>query len=194
MRSVLVASTLALLVSAVGCESSSPVEALEGSPQMSFSNGPSVLPNVFRFEGILVVGVIDVEADLAAVAGVPADRSTHPACGGDAEPTIAVQDAGQIQGVIHRLMSDGDVPIGVYRWSTFSGYCVTEPLAHGTGRITSTDNDLTFSGTRTNSWGYNIGGDVTVLETGESQRLNAHARFRARNGASVGSNVSVRLH
>lgn len=64
------------------------------------------------------------------------------------------------------------------------GFCRSTVYAQGTGRLLSTDNDFTGSGSRTNAFGFHMTGEVTVAGTGETAQLNAFVRFQiGRTGA-----------
>lgn len=135
-------------------------------------------PNVVRFQDQFVFSIQDPETDLIAFAGAPDDPAQAVPCGGD-QPFAIVdfQDAGVRQGVIHRLVTGDDVNLHVFRLSTFVSPCVSIPIAVGEGRLMYVDNDTFLSGTRANSWGFRMGGDVTLVGGG-SAHLIAHNRFQ----------------
>lgn len=176
---------LALIVALAlpACEPSSPVAPVDGQPQLTYMNGPDELPNVIRFGAEYTINIVDLNTDLRAFAGLPDDPSSHILCqqfgftGTETFETSPIQDAGQLQEVIHRIANDGEANLHVYRLSTFNGFCRTPVLARGVGRLMAADNDLTFSGTRTNTWGWHMTGPVTILATGETAMLNAQNRF-----------------
>jgi hypothetical protein len=56
-------------------------------------------------------------------------------------------------------------------WNVPGGACGAPPFAVGTAQFISTDNDLTFSGRRTDAFGFRIHGTVTALEGGQRYRL-----------------------
>jgi hypothetical protein len=147
------------------------------APQFNFLTGPSELPNVFRFGTQFVTAIFDPQTGLVALAGAPADPAAAVPCGGD-DPFafVAVQDAGVIQDVLHRLVVGPEVNLHVYDFATFINPCVSTPIAQGTGRVMYVDNDAFNAGPGANSWGFRMHGEVT-LTSGESAHLEAHNRF-----------------
>jgi hypothetical protein len=139
--------------------------------------GPE-FPNVVRFQDQIVFSIQDPATDLIAFAGLPDDPSQSAFCGGD-EPFAIVDfhDAGLRQGV-DRLVAKGDeVNLDVYQRSTFVSPCVSTPIAEGTGRVMYVDNDAGVTGDGANSWGFRMGGDVSLVGGG-SAHLMAHNRFQ----------------
>src|SRR5437868_1914702 len=112
-------------------------------PQLS-TQAPSELPNVFRYSGEALFGVIDPETDLWAFAGFPDDPTQLSDCGGPgaAFNTFYFQDAGQLRNVIHEIAKGDDVNIHVYRFSTFVDPCTSAPIARGTGSVLYHDSDF----------------------------------------------------
>lgn len=164
---------------ALGCAADSvgpPTIPLQ--PRLSAVTGGPEFPNVVRFQGEFVFAIQDPETDLIALAGAPDDPAAAVPCGGD-EPfaTVDFQEAGVRQGVIHALVKGDDVNLHVYQRSTFVNPCVSSPIAVGEGRLMYVDNDLFASGTRANSWGFRMGGDVTLVGGGTAH-LMAHNRFQ----------------
>jgi hypothetical protein len=148
------------------------------APQFNFSNGPSNLPHVFRFEGMFGgAAVVDPETDLVAFDGLPENPADLTECGGtDGILNLAdFQVSGDLSGVFH-LLAQAELNIHVYRLSTFVDICTSEPLAQGTGRLIINDNDAAVSGNRTNSFGHRLNGPVT-LAGGGIAHLAAHSRF-----------------
>jgi hypothetical protein len=135
-------------------------------------------PNVVRFQDQFFIQIGDPETDLTAFAGLPDDPTQSALCGGD-EPFAVVDfhDAGLRQGV-DRLVAKGDgVNLDVYQRSTFVSPCVSTPIAEGTGRVMYVDNDAFITGNGANSWGFRMGGDVTLVGGG-SAHLMAHNHFQ----------------
>lgn len=164
---------------ALGCAETPPTTAEPTSSPLPsrFSNGPSELANVFRFQGIVGGGfILDPDADLILWAGLPAHPGDASVCGGteDFDPG-AVQLVGLLREVVQALIH-ADVHIHVYQLSTFSDFCTDVPLAQGVGRFILIDNDTGVSHTRMNSFGVRLNGPVT-LASGGSARLSAHAQF-----------------
>jgi hypothetical protein len=166
---------------AVGC-ADVPITGVmsEASPRSAgLGNGPSELPNVFRFEGMVGGAVIvDPKTDLIAIDGLPENPAELAECGGTSEILNLgdFQVSGDLSGVFH-LLARAELNIHVYRLSTFVDICTSPPLARGTGRLTINDNDAGVSGTRTNSFGHRLNGRVT-LAGGGSAHLAAHARLQ----------------
>ena len=139
--------------------------------------GPE-FPNVVRFQDQFVVSIGDPETNLIAFAGLPDDPTQSGFCGGD-EPfaIIDFHDAGLRQG-IERLVAKGDeVNLDVYQRSTFVSPCLSTPIAEGTGSVMYLDNDAFLAANGSNTWGFRIGGDVSVVGNGNAH-LMAHNRFQ----------------
>lgn len=140
-------------------------------------NGPSDLPNVFRFRDVWVFGIIDTKTDLWAFAGLPENVKQAVECENGTDDSYAVADiqlAGVRDEVIKAIIRNTDVTLNVYRFSTFEGICVSDPIATGRGTMKYHDNDLFWvPGDRRNTFGWWMGGPVT-LTTGGSVNLMAH--------------------
>jgi hypothetical protein len=165
----------------LACTETLPTESHPGTPapQFNFSNGPSNLPNVFRFEGTVGgAAVVDPRTDLVAFDGLPENPADLAECGGTDEilNLADFQISGDLSGVFH-LLAQAELNIHVYRLSTFIDICASEPLAQGTGRLIIDDNDAGVSGTRTNSFGHRLNGPVTLAGGGDAH-LAAHSRFQ----------------
>lgn len=164
-------------------------------PQYNFSNGPSNLPNVFRFEGMVGgAAVVDPRTDLVAFDGLPDNPADLAECGGTDEilNLADFQVSGDLSGVFH-LLAQAELNIHVYRLSTFVDICTSQPLAQGSGRLIINDNDAGVSGTRTNSFGHRLNGPVT-LAGGGTAHLAAHSRFQIKKDGSfqlVSSGVTL---
>jgi hypothetical protein len=164
---------------ALGCavDSTEPPNAPLHAKMDAVTAGPE-FPNVIRFQDQFAFAIADTETDLIVFAGLPDDPTEASFCGGD-EPFAIVdfQFAGVRQDVIHILAKGDDVNLHVYQFSTFEGPCVSSPIAVGTGRVMYLDNDAFVTGTGANSWGFRIGGDVSLVGGG-SAHLMAHNRFQ----------------
>lgn len=161
---------------ALGC--SHEPTANTSSPELNYSNGPSNLPNVFRFEGIVGGATfVDPRTDLLVIDGLPDNPADATICGGSEEIANLAdfQVSGAIQEVFH-LLAQAEENIHVYRLSTFVDICTSEPIAQGSGRLIINDNDAAVSGTRTNSFGARLVGPVT-LAGGGTAHLTAANRF-----------------
>lgn len=173
--------SLLLLVSsfALGCavDSTEPPTAPFHARMAAVAAGPE-FPNVIRFQDQFWFGIQDPETDLIAFAGLPDDPKQSAACSGS-EPyaIVDIQFAGVRQEVIHALAKGDEVNLHVYQLSTFQGFCVSSPIAQGKGRIVYVDNDAFVTGTGANSWGFRMGGDVSLVGGG-SAHLIAHNRWQ----------------
>jgi hypothetical protein len=147
------------------------------APRFDFLNGPSELPNIFRYETQFFVFIFDPQTGLIGLAGAPDDPRQAVPCGGT-EPfaIVAVQEAGVIQDVLHGLVVGPEVNLHVYDFATFVNACVSTPIAQGTGRVMYTDNDFFNTGPGANAWGFRMHGTVTLATGGDAQ-LTAHNRF-----------------
>jgi hypothetical protein len=165
----------------MGCADTSPTGLIPEAeePPFSFTNGPSSLPNVFRFEGTVGgAAVVDPGTDLVAIDGLPENPAHLVECGGTDEilNLADFQVTGNLSGVFH-LLAQSELNIHVYRLSTFVDICTSEPLAQGSGRLIITDNDAAVSGSRTNTFGHRLNGPVTLI-SGETAHLATHSRFQ----------------
>lgn len=172
--------SLLLLVSsfALGCAAESAGPPPVSQPRLTAAASGPEFPNVIRFQDEFVFGIQDAVTDLIAIAGLPDDPTQERGCDGS-EPyaIVDIQEAGVRQGVLHTLVKGDEVNLHVYQLSTFVSPCESSPIAVGEGRIMYVDNDLFGSGTRGNSWGYRMGGDVTLVGGG-SAHLVAHNRWQ----------------
>jgi len=174
-------------------------EAPAAAAGPGFLNGPSILPNVFRFEDETWVGLGDDSTGLAAFAGLPADPAEI--CADSFHLNVmAFQTVGQLQAVFHVLILGDDVNIVVYELSdllpvtALSDLCNATPIAAGTGRLVYTDNDYDVSGTRTNSFGAEFHGTLQDLEHGGPVHLRAAYRAQfAKDGTHRTVVVTVKL-
>jgi hypothetical protein len=146
-------------------------------PRLADVTAAPEFPNVVRFQLEFVVSIQDPETDLYAFAGLPDDPAQSAFCGGT-EPfaILDFQDAGIRKGAIHSVGTGVDVNLDVYQRSTFVDPCVSTPIAEGEGRLMYVDNDAFLTGTAGVSWGFRMGGDVTLVG-GESAHLMAHNHF-----------------
>lgn len=178
---------------ALGC--SQEPTANTSSPELNYSNGPSDLPNVFRFEGIVGgAAFVDPVTDLIAFDGLPDDPTDATICGGTEE--IANLADFQVTGAIREVfqaLAQAEENIHVYQLSTFVDICTSEPLAQGSGRLVINDNDAGVSGTRTNSFGARLNGPVTLTD-GSTAHLLAEIRVLiSRDGTFTVVSSSVQL-
>ncbi len=183
--------TLPLFTSAVlvplmafGCEQSPPVANDMPTVQADFMNGPPDLPNVFRGDSILLFVWADFTRDLVIVVNAPTG-GVHALrrCGGKLTPDPQpVQTVGELQDVARQVRLLRDVNIDVYSpvppaFRGFADLCQASPFAHGTGNLTSTDNDRHVTGDGANAFGFRAEGIVDLADggsagvTAESERL-----------------------
>lgn len=182
-------ASVALLCAVVfaGCESPPTEPAANEAPQFDFMNGPDELSNVFRFERNYGLQIVDPTSGLRAFAGLPTVPSTFIGCrsfgfiGSDQLQLMGQQIVGAEPPLVF-LISEHNANLHVFKYQPFFGFCRSTVFARGTGRFIGNDNDLTFSGERWNVWGWHMTGDVTILSTGETARLNAFVKFRGRLG------------
>lgn len=173
-----VAALAVLSCITLGCTEGLSTGPRDGEPALNYSNGPSNLPNVFRFEGIVGGALVfDPETDLIAIDGLPDNPADASICGGTEEIANLAdfQVSGDLRDVFH-VLAQSELNIHVYRLSTFESICTSEPIAQGRGRLIINDNDAGVSGTRTNSFGHRLNGPVT-LAGGGTAHLAAHTRF-----------------
>jgi hypothetical protein len=177
-----------LLLLAFGCgEAGVPTEVADrtGVVQSDFTNGPSDLPNVVRFEDRLFFFVQFPAENLFLAVGFPEDLADLLLCGGS-EPAgqlMPVQDAGQLQEVIKRLVLASDVTLHVWYLSDFLAaasprFCNAPLLAQGTADLRDTDNDFFFLGNANgaNSFGASIQRGLVEDAAGTAYRLTASWR------------------
>ena len=167
---------------ALACEG--PATSPTDVPQFDFMNGPDELPNVIRSQFAFAVSILDPATGLRVIAGLPAVPASHISCQA-LGPQFTGTENFQLQNEqfigsdpLVYLNHTANVNLHVYRTSTFMGFCRSTVYAQGTGTVVGTDNDFTGSGPRTNAYGFHITGDVTVVATGETARLNAFYRFQ----------------
>lgn len=178
-----------LLLLAFGCgESGPPTEVADRTRimQSDFTNGPSDLPNVVRFEDRLFFLVQFPDENLLLTVGFPEDLADLPLCGGSEPPgeLMPVQDAGQLQDVIKRLVLASDVTLHVWNLSDFLSapsprLCNAPLFAQGTADLRNTDNDFFFLGNAkgANSFGASIRRGLVEDAAGTAYRLTASWRF-----------------
>lgn len=187
MRTLSVAIVLfALAALACDRQDTSPTDA----PRFDFTNGPDELSNVIRDQFAFAVPIMDPTTGLRVFAGLPTIPASHISCQA-LGPQYTGTENFQLQNEqfvgsdpLIYLGHTANVNLHVYRISTFMGFCRSTVYAQGTGTLVGTDNDFAGSGDRTNVFGYHITGEVNVVTTGETARLNAFYRFQIdRSGA-----------
>jgi hypothetical protein len=170
---------MVLVFLALAC-SSDPTATPASSVQARYSvaNLSSESPNVYRFRDQFFTGIFDLNTDLVAFAGFPDDPKKLVDCGGIETFQVAdIQFVGILQRAIKALVVNDHANLDVYRLSTFEGFCVSTPLAHGVGRVMYTDSDVFYTGGKNDTWGYRMEGPVT-LAAGGTTHLLAHNRWQ----------------
>jgi len=173
-----------LLITAIalGCtpDPTAPASLTSQHSQPALMSASQAEPNVIRFGSEYFFGITDTDTDLLAFAGLPTDPKNWYGCGGTEPPqTVSFQYTGLQQDAIKGLMSDGDVNLVVYQYSTYQGICWSTPIAQGKGRVTYVDNNVFFSPTtHGDEYGWHMEGAVT-LASGGGAHLMAHNRWQA---------------
>jgi hypothetical protein len=167
-----------LLVATFGCgEADSPMSVARGNepgPRATFTNAPST-PNVFRGEAGIVLTFFDPDSGLDIWIGLPTEPSDAFFCGGPSFDLglVSQQSAGQLQDAFNLLLLGRDIQIHVYARddSAFTDVCVESPIAHGTGNLTSNDNDFLVAGPGANSFNLRVQGTLDDLVNGGKIRV-----------------------
>jgi hypothetical protein len=144
-------------------------------------NGPGAF--VIRFENTIFIVFADPESDLTVMAGMTLDqRAALCAGGGFTFEPATEQLVFRPDGSIHRLFKAKNVTLLLFDAASVD-ICAVAPFAVGRGNFTNTDNDLTVSGNRNNSFGFRLRGRVAEA-SGERHHLlvKFHALI-ARSGA-----------
>lgn len=179
---------------ALGCADRSPTSPeTSQEPVLDFTNGPSDLANVFRFEDQLLFAIGDAETDLLVWYGLTENPADLIECGGTEGFDLAsFQIVGDLTGVF-KFLAKGEGHLHVYQLSTFTDFCTSVPLGQGTGRIILNDNDLDVSGTGTNSFGGRINGRVTLAAGGTAHVIGEFRFLIGKDGIRRDVVNAVRL-
>jgi hypothetical protein len=166
---------LVTLIAGCAVDTTEPGLSPPRAAHFSYSNASLDQPNVVRFRDQFAFGIVDLETDLVAFAGLPDNPKTSIDCdnGSDAFQLANITESGLRSDAIKFIAKSADMNLDVYRLSTFEGFCVSDQLAHGVGRISYHDNDLFETGGGNDTFGWQMGGPVT-LSTGGSANLLAH--------------------
>jgi hypothetical protein len=178
-RYIALATTLVLGGLASACQDSSTVSEPADPPAPSLRtvnnpDGPGAF--VIRFQDALGVAFSGPDETLSVVTGVSLDQLAA-LCAGESftlEPATD-QLVFRPDGSIHQIFRAKGVTILVFA-GAFADFCAEPPLAVGTGNYTNTDNDVSISGNRANSFGFRLRGSV-VDASGDRHHLLA--RYRA---------------
>lgn len=168
----------ALIVLACSVDSTAPSQRSlrVGSPAAAIESAAPEFPNVVRFGSEYAFGIQDPETNLLAWAGLPYNPKDY--CSGSQPFTTAeFQYVGFYQDAIKILMATDHVNLHVYERSSFQGFCISDPIAQGIGRMMYIDNDGFFTGHAANAWGFRMGGSVSLV-AGGTANLEAHNRFQ----------------
>jgi hypothetical protein len=163
-----VAVTLALLM----------VTALPSAA--GWDNGPDDPPGpVVRYEDVVAVAFVDEADGLVALGGPPPEQG----CFGEGFDDIGDVQEIDLGDVVMLVQRDGDQPMQVYEGEGIGDVCerivageTVEPIATGTVRAMTTDNDADVSLTRANSFGSTA---IGTLTTPEGQTCSFRGTFRA---------------
>lgn len=175
----IVSFALPLLLMTIACDRPAPIAPEGPRPQLDFTNGPSDLPNVFRGDSILLFVWPDYSTNVVIAINAPdGGVSRVRRCGGPDRPAPQpVQTVGEMQDVMRQLRLLRDVNIHLYSpvpagFSGFLSLCNLTPMAHGTGNVTSTDNDRQVTGAGADAFGFRAEGMVSFAD-GSSARVIA---------------------
>jgi hypothetical protein len=137
-------------------------------------NGPGAC--VIRFETTLGLLFVDPASNRTVIAGLSLDQLAALCAGGNFtfEPATEKR-VFRPDGSIHQLFKAKNVTLLLYDVASVD-FCAVAPFAVGRGNFTGTDNDLTVSGNRTNSFGFRLRGRVAE-DSGE--RHHMLAKFHA---------------
>jgi hypothetical protein len=175
------------------------------SPSANFTNGPGTAgPLVVRFQdGFFAILNVDETTNLQSVIGLPDDptASAAPFCdGAGAFEVLDWQLVIHPSGPINALIQAGAVNVHIYDASAFGAlflagdFCgaVSLPrIAEGKATLRNTDNDLTFSGTRANAFGWTASGTIQRFGDGRPVQYLDVARFAI--GPSGASHVHSKV-
>ena len=134
---------------------------------------------VYRFETFDVFLGINGEGTLLSLNGVgTTDLASSALCGGAESDAMTVQEIAHAAGAVNSLRIGKKVTQMVL---AIPASCADTPLAVGTGNFRTQDNDVFFSGTRMNSFGWTANGTLYDPVTGDAYRYheNQRAVFRA---------------
>ncbi len=173
---------LALLVGACGQDevTTSP-EAVELAPVAQSVFGGPLNPGqsmVYRFETTDVWVAINGERTLLSINGAgTTDLPSSILCGG------AEYDAWPVQDAFNRTLNRISIGQEVHQIiMALPADCSHTPLAVGTGQFKLHDNDVFYSGTRMNSWGWNAQGILHDPVTGDPYQYLENQLFVAAPG------------
>src|ERR1041385_7457 len=185
----LLAVGLSGLLRATVCEGPTSSADRARTAQFDFMNGPADLPNVFRGDSVFLFVWADVAPGLVGVVKAPTG-GVHALrrCGGTLTPEPQpVQSVGEMQDVVRQVRLLRDVNIHVYSpvptpFTNFLDLCQLSPFAHGTGNLTSTDNDRHVTGSGANAFGFRAQGIVDLASGGSARVIAESERLIAPDG------------
>jgi hypothetical protein len=160
----------------LGCgEQPAPSEP-SAPPQPSFRttnnpDGPGAF--VFRFDGGFGFADAIPNTEFSYLMGLTLEDLAHQCA--DEEFSLGSFSDQQVlrpDESIHDLFRAKDLPLLAWNGGTLPfEFCSVPPFAIGTAQMISTDNDVTFSGQRTDAFGFRIHGTATALEGGQRYHL-----------------------
>lgn len=168
-----VAATLVL----AACQDTAMAPSAEApSPELSFQNGPGVLPHLIRIGPRTLVGWRDPATNLGIIIGAPDDPTSSIRCGGT-EPAqiLPMQFVGELFGLAKQLALSGTARVLVYEGLTDTldeSLCERTPIATGSVFYLRSDNDFFGAGGRANAFSEHAHGVVALAAGGEAS-LNA---------------------
>lgn len=159
--------------------------ALSVQPRFSVDAAAPGLPNVVRFRNQFVFLVTDVEKDLFVIAGLPDNPKGVIECGGTEVLHFGVADIQWVgtwpEEAVKALAKGSDFNIDLYRNSTFTGVCESDPIAHGIGKVRHNENDAFRTSGHPDTYQDWIAGPVTFVD-GSTANLLAHAVVQVVDG------------
>jgi len=137
---------------------------------------------VYRFEAHDVFLAVNGDGTLLSLNGVgTTDLLSSAVCGGTESDAMTVQDVANLDAV-NRLRLGQNV---IQMVLAMPASCSDTPLAVGTGNFQTQDNDVFFSGTRMNSFGWQANGTLYDPVTGDAYRYHENQRAVFRAGAQT---------
>jgi hypothetical protein len=159
------------------------------APAYSFSNGPSSLPHVLRFEGRTITGWVDFSRNTAIIIGAPLDPATSRLCGGSVRSQfMPIQFIGELAEVIKGLVQEPEANVLVYQGiapTLEDALCGSTPYGRGQGLYVRSDNDwFGTGGHRANATSDHVHAQVQ-LTGGGTAIVNASIHGTWKDGVPV---------
>jgi hypothetical protein len=177
----LFACGLALLVAACGQEQAPTAPAAGNLDLTANALGGPLNPGqsmVYRYDATDVFVAVNGDGTLLSINGAgTTDLPNSVLCGG------AEFEAMTAQQVIDQTINGFRIGQEVHQIvMAIPASCANTPLAVGTGNFRLHDNDVIFSGTRMNSWGWTANGTLHDPVTGDAYQYRENQLFVARRG------------